>query len=30
MLNEQNRNRPPPPSYSSSVNYGHRTTPTGV
>ncbi|CAF3121145.1 unnamed protein product [Rotaria socialis] len=26
MLNEQNRTRPPPPSYSSSITYGHRTT----
>ncbi|CAF1129161.1 unnamed protein product [Rotaria sp. Silwood1] len=28
ILNEQNRNRPPPPSYSSSVANGHQTTST--
>jgi hypothetical protein len=30
MINEQNRNRPPPPSYSSSVTYSHRTTSAGI
>ncbi|CAF5154138.1 unnamed protein product, partial [Rotaria magnacalcarata] len=30
MLNEQNRTRPPPPSYSSSITYGHRTTSLGM
>jgi hypothetical protein len=30
VLNEQTRNRSPPPSYSSSVAYDHRTTSTGV
>jgi len=30
ILNEQNRNRPPPPSYSSTVANIHRTTSTGV
>jgi hypothetical protein len=30
ILNEQNRNRPPPPSYSSTVANVHRTTSTGV
>jgi hypothetical protein len=30
VLNEQNRNRTPPPSYSSSVAYGRRTPSTGM
>ncbi|CAF1287655.1 unnamed protein product [Rotaria sordida] len=30
ILNEQNRNRPPPPSYSSSIANTHRTTSTMI
>jgi len=30
LLNEQNRNRPPPPSYSSSIANGHRPPPTSI